>query len=196
MTRLPSINQAFRGSDRVKLRTIRLASGREPSDILKLFYYRRDFFGDPFTAWVEAVLRGSSPWSVGERELMATFVSNLNGCRFCTGSHGAVASIDLGREVIESVIADWRTAPIGDALRAALGFAEVLTLRPEDVTVDDVRPMRDAGLSVDAITDVVHICGIFATINRIADTVDFEVPNDEGQTANAQILRTRGYGLG
>jgi uncharacterized peroxidase-related enzyme len=196
MTRLPSINQAFRLSDRVKLRMIRLASGREPSDILKLLYYRRDFFGDPFTAWVEAVLRGPSSWSVGERELIAAFVSNLNACRFCAGSHGAVASIDLGPEVIASVLADWRTAPVSEALRSALSFAEVLSLRPQDVTVDDVTPMRDAGLSAEAITDVVHICGIFATINRIADTVDFAVPDDEGQAASAQVLRKRGYGLG
>jgi len=34
MSRLPSLGRAWRASDRLKLRMIRLASGREPSDIL------------------------------------------------------------------------------------------------------------------------------------------------------------------
>jgi uncharacterized peroxidase-related enzyme len=195
VTRLPSINHAFRLSDRMKLRLIRLASGREPSDILKLLFYRRDFFGDPFTAWVEDVLRGPSEWTVGERELIAAFVSSLNKCRFCTGSHGAVASIDLGPDVTAAVLSDWRTAPIADNLRAALGFAYRLTLTPEAVTAADVLPMREVGLSAEAIGDVVHICGIFATINRIADTVDFGIPDEAGEAASAAVLRKRGYAL-
>jgi uncharacterized peroxidase-related enzyme len=195
MTRIPAINRAFRASDRVKLRVIRLASGREPSDILKLLFYRRDFFGDPFTAWVEDVLRGPSEWSIGERELIAAFVSSLNKCRFCTGSHGAVASIDLGPEVTAAVLADPSSAPIGDGLRAALRFASQLTLTPESVTAADILPMREAGLSAEAIGDVVHICGIFSTINRIADAVDFEVPDDADVAASAAVLRKRGYGL-
>jgi uncharacterized peroxidase-related enzyme len=196
MTRLPVINRAYRVSDRVKLRLIRLASGREPADILKLLYYRRDFFGDPFTAWVEDVLRGPSCWSIGERELIAAFVSSLNECRFCAGSHGAVASIDLGPDIIVEVLDDWRTARVNDGLRAALGFAEKLTLWPDTVTADDVTPLRAAGLSAEAIGDVVHICGIFSTINRIADAADFEVPDDAGQDASAKVLRKRGYALG
>jgi hypothetical protein len=32
--------------------------------------------------WTQAVLRGPSPWSVGERELFAAFTSKLNQCVF------------------------------------------------------------------------------------------------------------------
>ena len=41
------------------------------------------------------MLRGPSDWTVGERELIAAFVSNLNQCRFCTTSHGAVAALEI-----------------------------------------------------------------------------------------------------
>ena len=38
-------------------------------------------------------MRGSgSPFSPGERERMAAFVSRLNGCVFCEASHGAAAA--------------------------------------------------------------------------------------------------------
>ena len=193
MTRLPSINHAWRLSDRVKLRLIRLASGREPSDILKLLFYRSDYFGSAFTSWVEAVLRGPSDWTIGERELIAAFVSSLNKCRFCTSSHGAVATIEMSAEVTAAVLSDWRTAPVSDALRAALGFAERVTVDPDNVSGADVEPLRDAGVSLEAINDVVHICGIFATINRIADAVDFAVPDNTTQVASAKVLLKRGY---
>jgi uncharacterized peroxidase-related enzyme len=195
VTRIPSINRAFRVSDRMKLRLIRLASGREPSDILKLLFYRSDYFGTPFTQWVDAVLRGPSDWTVGERELIATFVSTLNKCRFCTTSHGGIATLEIGSDVVDAVKADWRTAPVSDALRAALGFAEVVTLRPDDVSAADVEPLRRAGVSAEAIGDVAHICGIFSTINRIADAVDFAVPDDMGQIADAEAMLKRGYAI-
>jgi uncharacterized peroxidase-related enzyme len=193
MSRLPSLGRAWRASDRLKLRMIRLASGREPSDILKLMFYRRDFFGDPFTAWVEQVLRGPSEWTVGERELIAAFVSHLNRCRFCAGSHGAVATIAVGADVAAAVLADWRTAPVSPRLKAALGFAEALTLNPDAA---DASGLRDTGVSAEAANDVVHICAIFNTINRIADAVDFAVPDDTGQQDSAKILLRRGYLLG
>ena len=193
--RLPRVGRALRLSDRMKLRMIRLASGREPSDILKLLFYRTDYFGNPFTAWVEAVLRGPSRWTVGERELFAAFVSSLNQCRFCQSSHGAIASIELGAEVTEAVIADWRTAPVGPAVRAALGFAEAVTLRPESVGAADVAPLRAAGVPAEAIADVVHVCAIFATMNRIADAVDFAVPDERVQAAGAEAMRKRGYAI-
>jgi hypothetical protein len=44
--------------------------------------YRKAFFGQPHSAHTQAVMRGPSPWTVGERELFAAFVSRLNQCLF------------------------------------------------------------------------------------------------------------------
>jgi hypothetical protein len=48
------------------------------SDIRRILSYHPELFGQPFSAHLEAVLRGPSAWSVGERELFAAFVSLLN----------------------------------------------------------------------------------------------------------------------
>ena len=52
------------------------------SGVLKTLYYRSDIFGRPFSAALDAAMRGPSDWSAGERELFAAFVSTLNQCPF------------------------------------------------------------------------------------------------------------------
>ncbi|BCJ77615.1 hypothetical protein CS0771_71590 [Catellatospora sp. IY07-71] len=193
--RLPSLSRSWRFSDRVKLKIIRLASGRPPADILKILHYRREFFGEPFTDWVHQVLRGPSEWSVGERELMAAFVSHLNQCRFCEGSHAAIADVTLGPDVTAAALADWRTAPLRPALRAAFALLEVLTLRPAEVGPEHIEAAYAHGVTEQGVRDVIHVCGIFCTINRIADAVDFAVPDDKGLKGDAYQLLKRGYAI-
>ena len=61
---------------------IRLMSGFRAQDVVRTLLYREDFFGSHHSRLTQAVLRGSSYWSVGERELFAAFVSRLNQCPF------------------------------------------------------------------------------------------------------------------
>ena len=55
---------------------------RRVPDIVKTLMYRPEFWGKPMCAWTQAVMRGPSEWSVGERELFAAFTSRLNQCLF------------------------------------------------------------------------------------------------------------------
>ncbi len=52
------------------------------SDIRRTLSYRSELFGQPFSAYLEAVLRGPSDWNIGERELFAAFVSRKNQCAY------------------------------------------------------------------------------------------------------------------
>lgn len=52
------------------------------SDIRRILSYRTDFFGQPFSAALQALLRGPSDWSIGERELFAAFTSRQNQCDY------------------------------------------------------------------------------------------------------------------
>ncbi|GHO84819.1 hypothetical protein KSZ_28250 [Dictyobacter formicarum] len=56
--------------------------GESVSDIRRVLTYRSEFFGTPMSILTQAVLRGPSYWSVGERELFAAFTSSLNRCPF------------------------------------------------------------------------------------------------------------------
>lgn len=91
------------------------------------------------------------------------------------------------------MLEDWRNAPIGEKLRAQLGFLEKLTLRPDEVRPRDVEPLRAAGLSNEAIEDAIQVCALFSIYDRMADSLGWYLPDPAGYAASAQNLITRGY---
>jgi hypothetical protein len=80
--RLHQVEHGHRLPQKLLIGMIRLVSGHRTQDILRTLLYRPAFFGTPYSAYVQAVMRGPSEWSVGERELFAAFVSRKNQCAF------------------------------------------------------------------------------------------------------------------
>jgi hypothetical protein len=80
--RLRNVERGDRFTVRILYGVIRLLSGFRASDVIRTLKYRADFFGKPHSAHTQAVMRGPSEWSIGERELFAAFVSRLNQCHF------------------------------------------------------------------------------------------------------------------
>jgi len=80
--RLDNVRRGDRLSSRVLYAIVRVVSGFRAPDVVRTLRYRRTFFGAPHSAHTQAVMRGPSEWSVGERELFAAFVSRLNRCAF------------------------------------------------------------------------------------------------------------------
>ena len=74
-----------------------------------------------------------------------------------------------------------------------LGFLEKLTLEPAALTSRDVAPLRARGLSDDAIEDAIHVAALFNMYDRMADTLDFDVPGPESFAHGAKTLLKRGY---
>nr|WP_308206134.1 peroxidase-related enzyme [Mycobacterium shinjukuense] len=172
---------------------MRLVTGRDVPDIIKVRYYRPRFFGKPFFQLAQAVLRGPSPWTIGERELFAAFVSACNRCQFCATTHQAVASSVLDPALTVAVVTDWRTADVDDKVKATLGLLEKLTRRPDEVGPADMRAVLDAGVSPDAIRDAIEVCALFNTINRVADGLDFALPTAADRAFSTRVLLKLGY---
>jgi uncharacterized peroxidase-related enzyme len=95
--------------------------------------------------------------------------------------------------VVEAVLADWRTAPVGPKVRAALAFLEKLTLAPADVRPADVAPLRAAGVSDRAIEDAIQVCVLFNIYDRLADSMGWHLPGPAGYAASGRSLMRRGY---
>jgi len=64
------------------LTMIRVVTGRPAPDVVKTIMYRPEFFGAHMSEVFQVAMRGESTWTVGERELMAAWVSKKNECEF------------------------------------------------------------------------------------------------------------------
>ena len=80
--RLKQVERGHRLPQKLMLGMIRVMTCRRAPHILRTLFYRPEIFGTPFSACLQAVMRGPSEWSVGERELFAAFVSRKNQCPF------------------------------------------------------------------------------------------------------------------
>jgi hypothetical protein len=84
---------------------------------------------------------------------------------------------------------------VDEKLRAMLGFIEKLTLRPGELGPADADVVRAAGVRDEAIVDAIHVAALFNMIDRMADSLQFEVPPYESFLARADTMLAEGYTL-
>lgn len=81
--RLAGVAHGHSLKERFVLGLLRLAGGgRKAPDVVRTLLYRRSFWGDRYNDLLQPVMRGEGTWVIGERELFAAFIANLNRCRF------------------------------------------------------------------------------------------------------------------
>ncbi|MFF2044571.1 carboxymuconolactone decarboxylase family protein [Kitasatospora sp. NPDC058170] len=151
----------------------------------------------PLNQLAEALLRGPSPLPRGERELIASYVSELNGTRFCSESHGAFAAaqLDGGLDVVTAVKTDLETAPVSPQLRALLRIAAEVQAQVGPVSEAAVKAARAEGAGDGEIHDTVLIAAAFCMYNRYVDCLATELPADRSYyTEGAVRIVERGYG--
>jgi uncharacterized peroxidase-related enzyme len=178
---------------KLKLGAMRLQLGERAPDIARVLLYRPELFGAPISKYAQRLLRDASEWTVGERELIAAYVSHCNECRYCYGAHRAVAERALGSVVVDAVFKEISTAPISPQLRETLAFVRKLVIEPTAVTRDDADAARASGVSQTALEDAVHVCAAFCIINRLANSLGFEILSFTGFDRAAKFLLKYGY---
>jgi alkylhydroperoxidase family enzyme len=80
--RLPRVRDSHKLGKRILFGIIRAVSGFRVPDVVRTLWYREDFFGKHQNALTQQVMRGPSELTVGERELIAAYVSQLGQCVF------------------------------------------------------------------------------------------------------------------
>lgn len=191
--RLDVLNRGYGPGTKLLFALIRLMSGHPVPDAAKLVFYRPDFYGARAKKFTHEAMRGPSAWSVGDRELMAAYVSKVNDSAFCIGAHTATASQayqDGAR--VAAVLADLESAPVEEPLRATLRMLGKLTADGK-LSPDDMREVLSAGVSPEQVEDALAVCVAFNITDRLADAFGFEVLSPEGFAAGAKVLLKRGY---
>jgi len=191
--RLDVLNHGYRPGTKLLFALIRLFSGHPVPDAAKVVFYRPDFYGNRAKEFTHEAMRGPSAWSVGDRELMAAYVSKVNGTAFCIGAHTATAGQAYQDQArVAAVLADLESAPIAEPLRVTLRMLGKLT-REGKVGAGDMREVLAAGVSPQQVRDALAVCAAFNTTDRLADAFGFELLSLEGFEAGAKYLLKRGY---
>lgn len=94
---------------------------------------------------------------------------------------------------VKAALTDWRTAPINERLRGALAFLEKLTLAPSEVGPADAAAARAAGVTDNALREVIYVCFLLSTMDRLADVFDFPLPEPRALQRAARIAVRFGY---
>lgn len=138
-------------------------------------------------------MRGPSPLSPAERELIAAYVSSLNGCRYCRGVHTATAEL-LGAPAgtVERLIENFDDAPIGDKMRPVLAFARKLTGDVAAIRRQDVEAILNAGWSEETVYYTAAVTALFNFMNRLVEGLGIELDPAYVPVA-AKRLAERGY---
>jgi uncharacterized peroxidase-related enzyme len=117
--------------------------------------------------------------SAADREMVAVVVSQANGCLYCLVAHGAALREELGDPVLgERISYDWRRAGLDPRREAICAYAEKLTLRPCEVTRDDLQTLVGAGLTLEEAWDVAELSAMYNLTNRMAMATNM-LPNEE-----------------
>lgn len=140
------------------------------------------------------IMRGDSPFSVAERELLFAYVSSMNSCSFCFESHKPVAAaFGIDEEVFEELIHDINSASVSAVLKPVLHFVRKLALTPHKMVDADATAIYAAGWNEQAFVDAVSICAIASYYNRFVDGVGVDVSSEHARRTGASLLPTIGY---
>lgn len=150
----------------------------------------------PILEYHDLLLRGESPLSVAERELIAAFVSGLNACAFCFGAHKIYArAFGVDERVIDALIESVENAPVDDKLKPILNYVAKLKDLPTRITPADAKAVFEAGWSERALFDAIQVAALFNYMNRIIEGtgVAFDYQDNPPSAEEIAARRTRTY---
>lgn len=147
----------------------------------------------PLIAFHEALLRGRSPFTEAQRELIAAYVSGLNGCRYCHGVHTATAeALGVPKGTVKHLLEGMGSAPVDQRMEPVLRYVEKLTRTPDAMTREDADAVYAAGWDQDALYHAVATCALFNFMNRLVEGLGIELQETYVPLA-AERLSKRGY---
>ena len=161
--------------------------------IRALFVFRPET-AVPMRALAQQLLRGPSPLSPGDRELIATYVSARNCCHFCASSHGGAATALRDDDETTRRVFAGEDLPVVDKLTALLAVAAAIQRGGQALEPSIVAAAREHDVTDVELHDAVLIAAAFSMYNRYVDGLRPHVPDDEGlYVAMGQRLASDGY---
>ncbi|MCG8604308.1 peroxidase-related enzyme [bacterium] len=129
-----------------------------------------------FKEWEKVVRFGDSSLSRIQREMIATVVSAINGCIFCTVAHSKyLRKLTKDKQLCKDLVGGYQSARLDEADRAMVDYAVKLGKAPGECGQQDILTLRANGFSDAAITDIALNVSLMSAINRMLVGLGMEV---------------------
>lgn len=141
----------------------------------------------------EAAMRSPSELSRGERELIATFISAMNGCRYCYLSHAEVARAygeadDLIEAALSGVISQFP-----EKLQVIFSLAEKIAISAHSISKKEIELTIAKGWKEQTALDVIFVVSCFSLINRLVSAAGIEPLPLERNIEVGNYIAKNGY---
>lgn len=124
----------------------------------------------PLLEYHDAILREDSELTIAERELIAAYVSSINGCHYCFSAHRDHARAwGIDADAFGNVEIDLSHPSIPARMLPVLAFARKLTLEPSAVSMADAQAVYDAGFSEEGLFDILSVTSLYNFMNRMLE---------------------------
>jgi len=97
---------------------------------------------------------------------------------------------------VQSVLEDFRSAPIDDQWKALFAFIERMNQESYSLRQPDVDAVKAAGWSEEAIYDAITVCALFNFYNRWIDATGVSDMTPELYALSGERMAVHGYGKG
>lgn len=136
----------------------------------------------------EAILREDGPLSVGDREMIAAYVSGLNACAYGAGAHTAAAKLmGMPDGLIDDLVRDLEGAAVSARIKPLLAFVRKLTLSPGKLSQEDADAVFEVGWDEEALYLAVQICSLRSYMDRLVEGVGL-IPDPAEHDMEAETL--------
>ena len=164
------------------------------SDITDITWNDRKRLG-PLDKASQNIMRGKSSFSSAQKEVFAAFVSGLNACAFCYGSHAEVANnFGIPKKIFEALVEDIDSSPVAPIEKPLFQFLKKLTLSPSKLIQEDADKIFHAGWSEQDLQDIILIGCLFNFYNRLLDGHGIKGNKAIYQFGGAHLSKN-GYGV-
>lgn len=145
----------------------------------------------------QELLRGDSPLSQADRELIAAYVSKRNDCFFCMSSHAAAARclFESEEKVVDEVLSDLAASSVSAKMKALLHIAGKVQVLGKEVTKEDIELAKQTGATDKELHDTVLIAAAFCMFNRYVDGLGSFTPADPEVYKEMGKHMVKGYNL-
>lgn len=162
--------------------------------IVSLFMYDRETANN-LSAMAQTIMRRERTLSPGQRELIASFVSKLNECKFCCESHTSCTKQYLGEELVDEVIRQCNVEVLPLKFRALLCIAAAVQGLDREEIPKAIQSAKKLGASDEEIHDTVLVTAFFSMCNRYVDGLGTTYQPGEPEEGG-RSLATYGYTMG